>query len=45
MPQPWLETIKRRTLEDIKERLGIQQIYGLITCEVRALRTRIFQRK
>ena len=31
MPQPWLVGVKRRTNEDIKKRLGIEQIYNLIT--------------
>lgn len=31
MPQPWLEGVKRRTLEDIKAHLGLEQIYNLIT--------------
>lgn len=33
MPQLWLIGVKRRTNEDIKERLGIKQIYNLITSE------------
>lgn len=31
MPQPWLIGVVRRTNEDIKERLGVQQIYNMIT--------------
>jgi hypothetical protein len=31
MPQPWLVGVKRRTLEDIKARLGLEQIHNLIT--------------
>lgn len=31
MPQPWLIGVKRRTLEDVKARLGLEQILGLIT--------------
>lgn len=31
MPRPWLIGVKRRTNEDIKERLGIKQIYDLMT--------------
>lgn len=31
MPQAWLQNVKRRTNEDIKERLGIQQIYHMVT--------------
>jgi integrase len=33
VPQPWLENVKRRTNEDIKERLGTEQIFNLITSE------------
>jgi integrase len=32
--QPWLVNVSRRTNEDIKERLGIEQIYNLITSEI-----------
>lgn len=31
MPQPWLAGVKRRTLEDIKQHLSLQQIHSLIT--------------
>jgi integrase len=31
VPQPWLVGVKRRTLEDIKARLGLEQIFNLIT--------------
>mgnify|MGYP001110564993 CR=1 FL=1 len=31
MPQPWLVGVKRRTLEDIKAHLGLEQIFNLIT--------------
>jgi len=31
MPQPWLVGVKRRTLEDVKAHLGLEQIYNLIT--------------
>lgn len=31
MPQPWLMNVHRRTLEDIKARLGLEQIHNLIT--------------
>jgi len=31
MPQPWLIDVKRRTLEDVKAHLGLEQIYNLIT--------------
>lgn len=30
MPQPWLHGVKRRTNEDIKQRLSLKQIYNLI---------------
>jgi len=30
MPQPWLVGVKRRTLEDIKAHLGLEQIFNLI---------------
>lgn len=30
MPRPWLVGVHRRTNEDIKERLGLEQIYSLI---------------
>jgi len=33
MPQAWLQNVKRRTNEDIKERLGIQQIYAMIVAK------------
>jgi len=33
LPRPWLEDVKRRTNEDIKERLSIEQIYNIITME------------
>ncbi len=33
MPRPWLVGVRRRTNEDIKERLGLEQIYGLIACK------------
>lgn len=33
MPQHWLVGVSRRTNEDIKKRLGIEQIYNLITSE------------
>ena len=33
MPQAWLQNVKRRTNEDIKERLGIQQIYNMIVAK------------
>lgn len=31
MPRPWLISVHRRTNEDIKKRLGLEQIYSLIT--------------
>lgn len=31
MPRPWLIGVRRRTNEDIKKRLGVEQIYNLIT--------------
>jgi integrase len=30
MPRPWLIDVRRRTNEDIKKRLGLEQIYSLI---------------
>ena len=30
-PQPWLQGVHRRTLEDIKAHLGLEQIFNLIT--------------
>jgi integrase len=33
MPQPWLVGVKRRTLEDIKAHLGLQQIFNLINAK------------
>ena len=41
MPQPWLLDVKRRTNEDIKERLGIRQIYDLITSNKWPYRTQL----
>ena len=34
MPQPWLIGVERRTNEDIKERLSIEQVYMKIRSEV-----------
>ena len=31
MPRSWLVGVRRRTNEDIKKRLGVEQIYSLIT--------------
>jgi integrase len=31
MPRPWLVNVRRRTNEDIKKRLGLEQIHSLIT--------------
>ena len=33
MPQPWLVGVVRRTNEDVKKRLGVEQIYSLVTSE------------
>ena len=41
MPQPWLVGVSRRTNEDIKKRLGIEQIYNLITSETWPYKTNI----
>jgi len=30
MPRPWLVGVGRRTNEDIKKRLGLEQIYNLV---------------
>jgi len=30
MPQPWLKNVRRRTLEDVKAHLGLEQIFNLI---------------
>lgn len=34
LPRPWLVGVKRRTNEDIKKRLGVEQIYSLITSKI-----------
>ena len=39
MPRPWLVGVRRRTNEDIKERLGLEQIYSLITSKTWPYRT------
>lgn len=41
MPQPWLVGVSRRTNEDIKKRLGVEQIYNLITSETWPYKTNI----
>jgi len=33
MPRPWLVGVSRRTNEDIKKRLSLEQIYNLITAK------------
>lgn len=41
MPQPWLRDVRRRTNEDIKQRLSLQQIYSLITAKEWPYKTRL----
>ena len=41
MPQPWLVGVKRRTLEDIKARLGLEQIFNLIMAKTWPYKTDI----
>lgn len=41
MPQPWLIGVKRRTLEDIREKLSPAQIYELITAKTWPYKTEL----
>ncbi len=41
MPRPWLVGVSRRTNEDIKQRLGVEQIYSLVVSRTWPYKTEI----